>query len=73
MGLPESAMERPLLGIVSRFTAQKGFDLIGQISDELFEDDVYLAAVGNGEAQWENLFRTLQSKFPDRISVPVRL
>jgi len=69
MGLPERAMDRPLLGIVSRFTAQKGFDLIGEISEELFEDDVYLAALGNGEAQWENLFRTLQAKFPDRVSV----
>jgi starch synthase len=69
MALPEKGMDRPLLGIVSRFTAQKGFDLIGQISDEMFEDDVYLVALGNGEARWENLFRTLQSKFPDRVSV----
>src|SRR5581483_2624422 len=29
-GLPEAAMERPLLGIVSRFASQKGFDLIAE-------------------------------------------
>lgn len=70
MGLPERAMDRPLLGIVSRFAGQKGFDLIGEAAEELFrEDDVYLAALGSGERQWEDLFRGLQAQFPERISV----
>jgi len=74
MGLPEKAIERPLLGIVSRFTGQKGIDLIGEAAPELFQgdlfqDDVYLAALGNGEEQWEDLFRMLQTEFPDRVSV----
>jgi starch synthase len=69
MGLPERAIDRPLLGIVSRFTEQKGFDLIGEAVPELLQGDVYLAALGNGEAQWEDLFRALQADFPDRISV----
>jgi starch synthase len=69
MGLPEAAMNRPLLGIVSRFTGQKGFDLIGEAAPQLVGDDVYLVALGNGEAQWEELFRSLQAEFPARISV----
>jgi len=74
MGLPEKAIERPLLGIVSRFTGQKGIDLIGEAAPELFQgdlfqDDVYLVALGNGEEQWEDLFRMLQTEFPERVSV----
>jgi starch synthase len=69
MGLPERAIDRPLLGIVSRFTGQKGFDLIGEAAPDLFGEDVYLVALGNGEEPWEDLFRSLQSAFPDRISV----
>ena len=74
MGLPSRAANRPLLGIVSRFTGQKGFDLIGEVAPFLFKDalsgdDVYLVALGNGEAQWEDLFRALRAEFPDRISV----
>ena len=69
MGLPDAAMERPLLGIISRFTGQKGFDLIGQAAPQLVNDDVYLVALGNGEAKWEDLFRSLRTEFPDRISV----
>ncbi len=69
MGLPERAIDRPLLGVVSRFTGQKGFDLIGEAADHLFQDDVCLVALGNGEARWEDLFRSLQLEFPDRIAV----
>ncbi len=69
MGLPERAIDRPLVGIISRFTSQKGFDLIAEAAPELFKEDIYLVAAGNGETQWENLFRDLQAEFPDRISV----
>src|ERR1035441_9562647 len=37
--LPEAALQRPLLGIVSRFTGQKGCDLMLQAAEELFADD----------------------------------
>ncbi|MGA2712329.1 MAG: glycogen synthase GlgA [Bryobacteraceae bacterium] len=69
MGLPERAIDRPLMGVISRFTSQKGIDLIAEAATGLFEEDIFLVALGNGEAQWENLFRGLQDEFPDRISV----
>ncbi len=69
MGLPGKAIDRPLLGIISRFTGQKGFDLIAEAARDLFSDDVHLVALGNGEAQWEDLFRNLQAEFPDRVAV----
>lgn len=69
LGLPQEAIGKPLLGIISRFTGQKGFDLIAEAARELFTEDVYLAALGNGETQWENLFRSLQEEFPEKIAV----
>jgi starch synthase len=69
MNLPERALHRPLLGIISRFTAQKGFDLIADAAPQLFKDDVYMVALGNGEAKWEELFRSLQADFPEKIAV----
>jgi starch synthase len=69
MGLPERAIDRPLLGIISRFAEQKGLELIGETAPALFQDDVYMVVLGNGEARLEDLFRTLQTRFPDRISV----
>jgi starch synthase len=69
MGLPENARNKPLIGIISRFTEQKGFDLIAEAAPELFKMDVYLVALGNGESRWEDLFRDLQRQFPDRVAV----
>jgi starch synthase len=69
MGLPEAAMYRPLLGVVSRFAAQKGLELIGQAAEELFQEDVYLVALGNGEWHLEEMFRWMQWRFGGRVAV----
>ena len=69
MGLPDEAIGRPLLGIISRFTGQKGFDLLADSAPELFEDNISLVALGNGEERWEKLFRDLQAAFPGKIAV----
>jgi starch synthase len=66
---PQKAMPRPLLGIVSRFTGQKGCDLILNIAAELFGRDVYLVALGSGEAKYEEGFRAMAAAHPDRMGL----
>ncbi len=67
-GLPASTGKRPLLGIVSRFARQKGFDVFADIAFELFSnDDVALVFLGSGEERYEELFRHLMASFPDRV------
>src|SRR5690242_8694598 len=44
-GLPPAAMDRPLLGVVSRLTSQKGTELILEIAAELAADDLYLVVL----------------------------
>ena len=63
--------DRPVIGIVSRFAAQKGFDLIAEIGEELMAMDLYIVALGTGEPQYEELFRTLAAKYPDKFLVKV--
>jgi starch synthase len=70
-GLEHASDDAPVLGIVSRFATQKGFDLIAKIADQLIADDLYLAVQGDGEPYYENLFRSLQEKYPGRISVRI--
>jgi starch synthase len=71
LGLPAEALDRPLLGIVSRFTRQKGADLIAEAAADLFAQDVYLAALGNGEKEYEEFFATLPRRFPGRAAVRI--
>src|SRR5579859_1114865 len=52
-GLPEKAVARPLLGVVSRLTSQKGTELILEIVPELVKDDLCLVLLGSGDAEYE--------------------
>lgn len=71
MGLPAEAVGRPLIGIVSRFAEQKGFDLVEEIAQAIADEDVSVAALGSGEARFENAFRYLASARPDRFAARI--
>ena len=62
---------RPVLGIVSRFADQKGFDLIARIARELLQEDILLAVLGTGERRYEELFRALATDFPGRVGAVI--
>src|SRR3954469_9928175 len=61
----------PVIGIVSRFAAQKGFDLISQIMDRLAREELIVIALGTGDKPYEEMFLRLQRQFPQRIAVKV--
>jgi starch synthase len=71
LGIQNPVMERPVLGIVSRFVKQKGFDLIAQVADELMREEIYIVALGTGEPEYEELFRSLAEKYPEKFLVKV--
>jgi starch synthase len=71
MGIRMPVLERPLLGIISRFDPQKGFDLIAQIADDLAATDLYVVALGTGEAEYEVLFRNLAANYPGKFLVTI--
>lgn len=70
-GLPEKALGRPLLGLVSRFVEQKGFDLLEEIAPELVNLNLSMVALGNGEPRYEKFMRELASAYPEQIAVTV--
>ncbi|MCC7496174.1 MAG: glycogen synthase GlgA [Bryobacterales bacterium] len=69
-GLPQEG-GAPVIGIISRFVNQKGFDLIAEIAPELVAEDVKLAVLGTGEPQYENLFRELAAAHPAKVGVRI--
>jgi starch synthase len=70
-GLASADPKLPVIGIVSRFATQKGFDLIAQVADRLVREDAITVALGTGEKDYEDLFRKLVQAFPRKFGVKV--
>jgi starch synthase len=70
-GLPGEAMDRPLLGIVSRLTPQKGADILAEAAVQIVAEDVYLVALGTGDPEYEDFFRRMQQEHPGRIAARI--
>jgi starch synthase len=68
-GLPDTKL--PVMGIVSRFVAQKGFDLVAQIGDRLVREDVVMVALGTGDKDYEEMFQRLHRQFPGKVAVKI--
>ena len=71
-GAPEIPPTTPILGVVSRFATQKGFDLLAEVAERLAERELLLVALGTGEPYYENLLRSLAERFPHRFAVRVQ-
>jgi len=71
MGVRQPVPERPVVGIVSRFAPQKGFDLIAEIAEQLAAMDLYIVALGTGDPVYEDLFRSMAATYPDKFLVAV--
>src|SRR3954462_13222214 len=70
-GMSGADLKLPIVGIVSRFATQKGFDLIAQVADRLVREDAVTVALGTGEKDYEDLFRKLAQAFPRKFGVKV--
>ncbi len=73
VGLPvdEAALARPVIGLVSRLTDQKGFDLMLRAAEELMALDAAWVMLGSGERRYEEAWRALQAGYPDRVATTI--
>jgi len=71
LGLSPEAINRPLVGIVSRCTRQKGMELIPEIVAELMAADVCLAALVAGDPKCEKSFLAMAAEFPGRVAARI--
>ena len=69
--LPSSLVKTPLLGIISRLTDQKGFDLLMEILDELFSLDIGFVLLGTGEQKYHDLFNRIAQKYPQKAGIRI--
>ena len=60
-----------MIGLISRLTDQKGFDLIAYVMDELCQDAVQIVVLGTGEERYENMFRHFDWKYHGKVSAQI--
>lgn len=56
-----------LVGIVSRLTLQKGFDLVVSKMEEMLQENVQFVILGSGDANFEHDFRYFEEKYKGRV------
>ena len=71
-GMDHVGQTTPVIGIVSRFAAQKGFDLVEQIAPFLADRDVAVLALGSGEPRYEKFFRDWAFWHKANVGVQIR-
>jgi starch synthase len=73
VGLPSNAatMARPLIGVVSRLTDQKGLDLMAEAADGLMSLHAGWVMLGSGERRYEDLWQSLATRHPRRVSATI--
>ena len=69
LGLPEKS-DTPIMGMVSRLVSHKGLDLCKAVLDELLSTtDIQLVVLGSGDYQYEEFFRGLAERYPDKVGL----
>jgi starch synthase len=61
-----SVSTKPLVGLISRFVEQKGLDLI---TEEIIGLDCQFVFLGTGMVKYEDLFKAMAKKYPEKFSV----
>ena len=59
----------PVIGIISRLAAQKGFDILGIALDSIMELDVQMVVLGTGHQKYHDLFRAAAARHPEQLAV----
>jgi starch synthase len=70
-GLAQDNLDRPVIGIISRFAAQKGFDILADAASRLLAEDLNLVVLGSGDQWYESMFRELARNYPQKVGLRV--
>lgn len=65
-------IKKPLIAMISRLTAQKGFDLLESVADDLAKLDINLIVLGTGEKNYEMILSSLMERYPETFSVKLK-
>jgi starch synthase len=67
-GLPQEP-ERPIIAIISRLVAQKGYDLIRQLNGAILQTGSFFIALGAGAREYEDFLKHWHDSAPRQVGI----
>ena len=62
----------PMIAMITRLVSHKGVDLVKHVIDQVLDGNVQLVVLGTGNEEFENFFRYLESRYPDKVRALIR-
>ncbi|MDQ3474373.1 MAG: glycogen synthase [Acidobacteriota bacterium] len=61
--------ERPVIAIISRLVAQKGYDLIREIAQQITQTGSFFIALGVGAREYEDFLQSWHDRYPREVGI----
>jgi starch synthase len=61
--------ELPIIAIISRLVAQKGYDLIREIAHQITQSGAFFIALGAGAREYENFLQSWHDRYPREVGI----
>lgn len=62
---------RPLIGMVTRLTSQKGMDLVSRVAEDILGKDISFVVLGKGDWKYETMLKDFENYYPNKIKAIV--
>lgn len=59
---------KPIIAMVSRLAAHKGFDLVRHVFEDIMNMDVQFVILGSGEREYDMFFHEMANKYPGKVA-----
>ncbi len=63
--------DKPLVAMISRLAAQKGFDLVAGAMETILSEGAQFLLLGTGDTDYQNWFQNLAARHPGQVSAQI--
>ena len=69
LGLPERDV--PVISMITRLVSHKGIELVKSVISNVLEEDVQFVLLGTGDGEYEQFFKDLGNRYPEKTSINI--
>lgn len=70
LSLPQR-QDVPVFAMITRLVSHKGLDLVLSIIEDLMQEDVQFVLLGTGDSHYEDFFKNLAKRYPEKMSANI--